>query len=197
MNAPAQADLFGAPPSTDPAGLRYRTDLIGAAEADALVAELEALPFAAFDFHGFKGLRRVVSFGWRYDFSAARLEAVEPLPGFLESLRTAAAGFAGEETQALAQCLVSEYRPGAPIGWHRDRPQFGKVVGVSFLSPTVLRFRRKAAKGWDRFSLRVEPRSAYLLDGEARDVWEHSIAPVDALRYSVTFRTFRDGPPRR
>jgi hypothetical protein len=85
--------------------------------------------------------------------------------------------------------LINEYRPGARIGWHRDKAQFNEVVGVSLLAPSVLRFCRKAAETWDRVLLAVEPRSAYLLSGAARTVWEHSIPALDQLRYSITMRT--------
>jgi alkylated DNA repair dioxygenase AlkB len=89
----------------------------------------------------------------------------------------------------LVHALVNEYPPGAPIGWHRDKAAFGQVVGFSLLSPCVLRFRRPNVSGWERRSLNLEPRSAYWLAGEARADWEHSIPPVEALRYSITFRT--------
>jgi alkylated DNA repair dioxygenase AlkB len=75
------------------------------------------------------------------------------------------------------------------MGWHVDRPMFGDVVGVSLLAPARLRFRRRRGIGWDRFTLRPEPRSAYILGGEARHDWEHSVAPVETMRYSITFRT--------
>jgi alkylated DNA repair dioxygenase AlkB len=186
----SQPDLFGAG-SAMPHGLAYADNLIAPADGDRLVERFRGLPFQAFDFHGFKGLRRVVSFGWRYDFRAGRLTKADPIPDFLQPLLHAAAGFARLDPVELRHALVTEYASGAPIGWHRDRPEFGKVIGVSFLSPCVLRFRRRTAKGWDRFGLNLAPRSAYLLDGEARQVWEHSIAPAPAPRYSVTFRTFR------
>jgi alkylated DNA repair protein (DNA oxidative demethylase) len=150
------------------------------------------LPFEAFDFHGFKGHRRVIYFGARYDFSRGRLDEAGPLPAWLEPLRDRAAAFAGLPEPALAQCLINEYRPGAGIGWHRDRPQFGRVVGVSLASAATMRFRReRPGGGWDRANLPLPPRSAYLLAGPAREDWQHSIAPGDQLRWSVTFRTLR------
>ena len=172
-----------------PEGFSYAPDLITEGEEQALVERIAALPFAAFEFRGYQGRRRVVSFGWRYDFNTARLTAAEPMPDFLLSLRQRAGGFGGLQPEDLAQVLVTEYAPGAPIGWHRDRPDFGKVVGVSLLSPCLFRFRRADGERWERVSLTLEPRSAYLLSGPARSEWEHSIPEVDALRYSVTFRT--------
>jgi alkylated DNA repair dioxygenase AlkB len=185
-----QPGLFESPP-TLPEGLRYREGVVSDVEAERLAAAFAGLPFRAFDFHGFKGHRRVVSFGWRYDFSAATLNAAEPLPSFLEPARRAAAEFAGVDAAAIEHAMVTEYAPGAGIGWHRDRPEFDKVIGLSFVSPAVLRLRRKDEARWRRASLPLAPRSAYLLDGPARTDWQHSIAPGDRLRYSVTFRTLR------
>jgi alkylated DNA repair dioxygenase AlkB len=87
--------------------------------------------------------------------------------------------------------LVSEYGVGAPIGWHRDKDVFGMVVGVSLLASCTFRLRRKVGVKWERVSITVEPGSVYLLSGPARAVWEHSIPPVDELRYSLTFRELR------
>ena len=187
-----QLSLFDTPPAL-PEGLRYAGEVISAAEADRLVEAFARLPFQPFDFHGFKGNRRVVSFGWRYDFSAATLKDAQPMPALLETARRAAADFAGVDPAALAHAMVTEYAPGAGIGWHRDRAEFDKVIGLSFVSPAVRRLRRREGDGWRRASLPLEPRSAYLLDGPVRGDWQHSIAPGERLRYSVTFRTLRHG----
>ena len=186
-----QFDLFGAPATGLPDGLRYAPEVIPGDEAAGLVEAFADLPFQAFDFHGFKGNRRIVSYGGRYDFSASRLEAAEPIPDFLLPARAAAAAFAGLEPEAIQHAMVTEYAPGAGIGWHRDRPEFDKVIGLSLLSKAVMRFRRRREAGWERASLPLAPGSAYLLDGPARQDWQHSIAPGDQLRYSVTFRTLR------
>jgi alkylated DNA repair dioxygenase AlkB len=114
------------------------------------------------------------------------------MPPFLLSLRGVAAGFGGMEPAQLQQALVTEYEAGAAIGWHRDKAIFGEVIGISLLSSCRFRLRRKVGLKWERVSLTVEPRSAYLLSGPARTEWEHSIPEVDALRYSVTFRNFRN-----
>lgn len=186
-----QTDLFRAPCPDVPAGFSYRPEAISRELERDLTQRFETLPFEAFDFHGFKGHRRVVYFGWRYDFGRGRVEAADPIPDFLEPARAAAADLAGVAPEDLVQVLINRYAPGAGIGWHRDRPQFGKVVGISLGASTPFRFRRARPGGWDRRTIPVEPRSAYLLDGEARDVWEHSLSPVAALRYSITFRTLR------
>ncbi|HEX8719272.1 MAG TPA: alpha-ketoglutarate-dependent dioxygenase AlkB [Pyrinomonadaceae bacterium] len=189
----SQFALFGGAgeaPGSLPEGFRYRAELIGPVEEAALAARLGRLPFREFEFHGHTGRRRVVSFGWHYDFSARHLRKADDMPEYLLPLRTAAAAFAGIAPGEFEHALVTEYAPGAGIGWHRDKGVFGRVVGVSLLAACVLRFRRAAgARRWERVNLPAEPRSAYLLDGPARAEWEHSIPPVGALRYSITFRT--------
>jgi alkylated DNA repair dioxygenase AlkB len=150
------------------------------------------LPFREFEFHRYLGRRRIVSFGWKYDFSSQRLQKAEAIPDYLLSLRALAGLFAKLSPEAFQQVLVTEYANGAGIGWHRDKAVFGQVVGVSLLTACTLRFRRKANDGWQRANLRVEPRSAYHLSGPARSDWEHSISRVETLRYSITFRTMRE-----
>ena len=180
-------DLFGHKPSV-PEGFRYATDIMDAAEEQALLQALQGLPFKDFEFHGFTGKRRVVSFGWRYDFSGGGLQKTDDMPPFLLTVREKAAAFAQVAASNLQQVLATEYGPGAAIGWHKDRSVFGVVIGVSLLSPCVFRFRRKVGPKWERASLTIEPRSIYLLRGPSRHAWEHSIPAVEALRYSLTFR---------
>ena len=175
-------------------GFRYRPELLGAADEAAVVARVRELPFREFEFHGYLGKRRVVSFGWQYDFSGQRLHKADDIPDYLLALREKAAAFAGMKPEELQHVLVIEYGPGAGIGWHRDKAVFGEVVGISLLSPCVLRFRRIIVKKkWERVNLLAEPRSAYHLRGPARYEWEHSILRVDELRYSITFRNLLEG----
>jgi len=191
---PVQTSLFdnpADPPPVAPEGFAYRPDLISPGEEADLVARLAGLPFKPFEFRGYLGRRRTVSFGWRYDFNQRTLQEAVDVPAFLVPLRERAAAFAGLRPAALEHVVVTEYAAGAGIGWHRDRTEFEDVLGVSLLAPCGLRFRRKAARGWDRATVAVAPRSAYLLRGPARREWEHSIAPLDALRYSITFRSVR------
>jgi alkylated DNA repair dioxygenase AlkB len=187
-----QPHLFGDVPAAPdpglPEGFKYEADLITPDDERELVNHLQTLPFKEFDFHGFLGKRRVVSFGWRYDFSDRELQKVDDLPPFLLPLRNAAAAFAGLKADELRHALVTEYSPGAAIGWHRDKGVFAEVVGVSLLAPCRFRLRRKSGAKWERAAITAEPRSAYLLSGPARSEWEHSIPPVVRLRYSVTFR---------
>jgi alkylated DNA repair dioxygenase AlkB len=185
-------DLFGALDDSGlPPGLRYEPRLITPDEAAKLIAPVSDLPFEAFQFHSFTGKRRVVSFGWKYDFSAQRLEAIEPIPDFLRPLRARAAGFAGLNKEALEQVLVTEYQPGAAIGWHKDKAVYDEVVGISLGASSTMRFRRVQGKSWERRKVLLEPGSAYVITGESRSEWEHSIPPVEALRYSLTFRSLR------
>lgn len=185
-----QVELFGAAPA--PEGFAYQSDFLTMDQESRLMGFVTGLPFENFQFHGFEGKRRVVSFGWRYDFAAARLREAEPMPGFLNDLRALAAGTVGLAPERIEQALVTEYGPGSAIGWHRDKPMYEDVIGVSLVSACTFRLRRRTATGWERYTRIAEPRSLYLLHGRSRTEWEHSIPPVDALRYSITFRTFRD-----
>jgi alkylated DNA repair dioxygenase AlkB len=160
-------------------------------EQKKLLHHVRALPFREFEFHGFLGKRRIVSFGWRYDFNGGGLQKTDDMPDFLSAVREKAARFAALPTSELQQVLVTEYRPGAAIGWHKDRSVFGQVVGISLLSSCLFRLRRRTGTGWERSSLHLEPRSAYLLTGPARIQWEHSIPAVAELRYSLTFRNLK------
>jgi alkylated DNA repair dioxygenase AlkB len=179
-------DLFNEPLI---AGLEYREDFVSAAEEAELIERLGSLELAPFRFHGWLGNRKTQSFGWRYDFDDASFRPADPLPDWLLPLRARAAEFAGVDPDEFVHVLLARYDPGAGIGWHRDRSVFDKVVGVSLASPAKLRFRRRAPAGFQRASLQVEPRSAYLLTGEVRHDWEHSIAPGEQLRFSITLRT--------
>lgn len=188
-----QSSLFGEERNRLPDGMRYREQVISAEDERMLAAFIASLPLQPFEFvGGFQGNRRVVSFGWRYDFNAHQLQKTDDIPRELVGLRQTAARFAGMAAEAFQQVLVTEYAPGAGIGWHKDRPVFGEVVGVSLLAPCRFRLRRKTGATWERASLVAQPRSAYLLSGIARTQWEHSIPALDRLRYSVTFRNFRD-----
>jgi len=190
----AQTDLFGAPPAPPmPEGFRYQPALITVAEERALVAAIEPLPFREFEFHGYLGKRRTVSFGWKYDYEARQVRRAADMPPFILALREPAAAFAGVAADSLQQALVTEYSAGARIGWHRDKPEYGDVIGISLVSACTFRLRRAAGTGWERASITAEPRSAYLMRGPSRTEWEHSIPGVDALRYSITFRNFREG----
>jgi alkylated DNA repair dioxygenase AlkB len=186
-----QLDLLvpGSPPIE---GFLYQPDLVSVHLERHLVAHFAELDFKEFEFRGYFGKRRVVSFGVRYDFNDSRMHAAPDIPNFLWPLRQLAARFAGLEAPALQHALITEYRPGAAIGWHRDRPAFKDVVGISLLSPCRFRLRCRSGKKWHRQTVTLEPRSAYLLRGVVREQWEHSIPASDSLRYSVTFRSLKN-----
>jgi alkylated DNA repair dioxygenase AlkB len=190
-----QLKLFaGAAAPAFPEGFRYEPDILTEAQEIELLNRVRELPFVEFQFQGYVGKRRVVSYGWQYDFNLRVLREAGDIPPFLIALRETAADFAGMQPERLQQVLVTEYDAGAGIGWHRDKAVFGEVIGLSLLSACRFRLRRKAGSSWERVSLTAEPRSAYLLSGPARTEWEHSIPEVDTLRYSITFRNFKAAP---
>ncbi|HZU51225.1 MAG TPA: alpha-ketoglutarate-dependent dioxygenase AlkB [Sphingomicrobium sp.] len=182
----SQTELFAAPIL---GGLRYLPQIITDDEQDQLIAKLSSVELEPFRFHGWLGNRKTKTYGWRYDFDDASFAPAEPIPDWLADLRAKAGAFAGIEDNEFAHVLLARYDPGAGIGWHRDRPQFENVVGVSLGSLATMRFRQRTSEGFRRTKIELEPRSAYLLSGPSRWEWEHSIAPGDRLRFSITFRT--------
>jgi alkylated DNA repair dioxygenase AlkB len=184
----ATADLFS-PAQAEPAGFDYLPDIIDRAEEAELMAQIAPLEFAPYEFRGVSARRRVIAFGFHHDYQTRRLGEAPEIPGFLHGLRSKVAAFAKLQPADFVQTLVSEYTPGTPIGWHRDRDHYGTIAGVSLLSSATLRFRTRGSDRWLRAAQIVEPRSAYILSGAARASWQHSIPAVTALRYSITFRT--------
>jgi len=178
-----------------PLGFQYREDFITDDDERALVEAVANVAFADFEMRGVVARRRVAFFGQSYDRAAAG-----PLPAFLMPLRARIAQWSGIDPDAFAMALINEYRPGTPIGWHRDAPQYDIVAGISLLSACRLKFRpyrcpsvRTSTHRSATHEIVLDRRSAYLMTGEARQAYEHHIPPVAALRYSVTFRTLR-GP---
>ena len=141
-----------------------------------------------FQFGQYEGKRRVASFGFRYDYAMRRLEEADPIPEWLGSIIEKVEAFGGRGTR-IGQVLCTEYDIGVGIGWHRDKPYFDWVFGLSLGSACKFRFRRPAYTRWERFTLKARPRSIYMMSGPSREVWEHSIPAVGAQRYSITFRT--------
>lgn len=182
----ATPDLFGSPPLT---GLTTRPDLISSAEESELIERIDATALAPFRFQGWLGKRLTTSYGIGYDFDAGRLEPADPMPEWLTPIRDRAAAFAGLDPADLRQALLIRYDPGAGIGWHRDRPHYDHVIGISLGAPATMRFRRRNASGFARVAVPLSPRSAYHLSGDARHGWEHSIAEMAETRWSITFRT--------
>ncbi len=180
-----------------PDGFVYRPEFLTVPEEAQLVAAIARLPFSEVRMHGIVARRRVAQFGWRYSFDAVSVTPGPDLPEFLEPLRDRAAALVGRDPAELSEVLVTEYSPGAAIGWHRDAPHFGIVVGVSLLAACRFRLRQGEGRTATRLSIELAPRSAYVLAAAARTSWQHSIPPVEALRYSITFRTLRRQRARR
>jgi alkylated DNA repair dioxygenase AlkB len=185
-----QFSLF-ADKSPAPKGLSHVEDFVSPAAEQALIRQVAALPLKPFQFGQYEGKRRVASFGFRYDYTPRRLQEAEPIPDWLSSIITRVEAFGGHET-SVQQVLCTEYDVGVGIGWHRDKPHFDRVFGLSLGSACKFRFRRPAHTKWERFTLEAQPRSLYMMSGPSRHVWEHSIPAVDAPRYSITFRSMLD-----
>ena len=186
------ADLTPSAERSLPAGWDYREDFISAEDEAGLLDVIAALPLNDASYKGYTARRHVAHFGFAYDYDDKRLLPSAPLPARLEPLREKAAAWIGEPADAFVSALVAEYRPGVPLGWHRDVPDYETVVGVSLAGTARMRFRRYppvAPKKADVLSLDLAPRSAYVMRAEARWGWQHSVAPTPALRYSITFRT--------
>jgi alkylated DNA repair dioxygenase AlkB len=194
MNA-MQGELFG-PAAVLPEGFVYQPDFITAAEESALVAAVRELPLTEARYKAYTARRRTVSYGSSYDFDANELQPAATLAPFLTELRNRIAQWMDIPAASFEHALVSEYRPGTPLGWHRDVPEFELIVGVSLASACRMRLRpykpglRKPRQ--DVISIELEPRSAYVMREHARWGWQHSIVATESLRYSITFRTMRN-----
>ena len=183
-----QEDLFRA--SAIP-GLLLVPDLIGATEEGELIRRIDDAALQPFRFQGWTGKRLTRSFGWSFDFDRGRMSVGEPIPEWLLPLRAKAAGFARLKPEDLGHALLLRYDAGAGIGWHKDRPAFEQVIGISLGAPCSMRLRQRRPGGFDRVSVPLAPRSAYLLRGQVRTDWEHSIIALDETRWSITFRSLR------
>ena len=189
----AQLALFP-DPGAAPAGLRYQAGFVSERSESELISGIAELPLQPFQFGAFEGKRRVASFGYRYDYSLQRLAEADPIPAWLAPIARSVESFGNLPAESIRQVLCTEYDIGVGIGWHRDKPHFDKIFGLSLGAACKFRFRRAAGDKWQRFSLNAEPRSLYLIEGEARRLWEHSIPAVEQRRYSITFRTMRVEP---
>jgi DNA oxidative demethylase len=191
---PGQLALF---PDVSPAlpvpGLGFVTEAVDPPLEADLQQQIDATGLTPFEFGQWEGKRLTVSYGSAYDFTRARPVPAPPLPDWLAELRARLAPQVGRDPTDFAQALLIRYDPGAGIGWHRDRPQYGEVIGLSLGAPAVLRLRRRVpGGGFERTRLELPARSLYLLSGEVRSDWEHSIVPQTKTRWSVTFRTLRE-----
>jgi len=182
-------DLFDHSPI---AGLTSAEEFVTAAEESTLIAKIDTLDLAPFRFQGWLGKRLTHSFGLHYDFDRGALATTDPLPDWLRPIRDRAERFAGLPAGTLEQALLIRYDPGAGIGWHRDRPHFEHVVGISLGTAAAMRFRQRAGERFDRISVPLPPRGIYHLQGEARYEWEHSIAAMTHTRWSITLRSLSE-----
>ena len=187
---PEQFDLWSVTPVglSLPAGMKFQENIITVDEEKSLIDQFKHITFSPFEFQGYKGKRRVASFGWKYDFNQSKLLPAPPIPKFLNDLRSKVEFMGSKNAGLFDQALITEYHAGAGIGWHKDRPIFGDIVGISLLSPCIFRLRLQKGALWERKNFIPPPRSAYLMSGASRWEWEHSIPPVEELRYSITFR---------
>ena len=193
-----QAELFSNP-SEMPDGFVYQAEVISPAEEQELVTAIQQLAFEEIRMHGVVAKRRTVQFGHRYAFENFRLTEAPPIPDFLLPLRDRAGEFAGCAPERLEEVLVTEYSPGAQIGWHRDAPPFEVVVGVSLLGECAMKFRpwpvvsgmSRAEQRGKTLSQVLARRSIYILKDAVRKAWQHHIPATKTLRYSITFRTLR------
>ncbi len=187
-------DLPEPAPQNLPEGLAYEPEFLSREEEQTLIALIRSLPLEAAKYKAYTARRRVVSFGGSYDYDANKLLPAQPLIEELHPLRARVARWAGVAPETLHHVLVAEYAPGTPLGWHRDVPDHEEVFGISLGSTAVLRLRPYppvAPKRADVVKLRATPRSVYAMRGPARWAWQHSVAPVDELRWSITLRTAR------
>jgi alkylated DNA repair protein (DNA oxidative demethylase) len=175
-----------------PSGFVYRAEFVSEDEERELARHVGALEFSQVKMRGAIARRRTAHFGWLYGYETVRIAPGPPIPGFLLPLRERVGVLAGVAADALVEVLINEYPAGAGIGWHRDAPMFGDVAGVSLLGACRLRFERGTGEARQTHAVALAPRSAYLLTGEARTTWRHSIPPTKAARYSITFRTLRE-----
>ena len=174
-------------------GLGFLENAVTRDEEAGLIEAIDTLDLPHFAFQRWTSNRRTRSFGWRYDFQTSDFGPTDPIPGFLMPVRERAAGFAGVTASSLVQASVIRYDPGAGIGWHRDRPELDSVIGVSLGAPATMRFRHRRERGFARASIDLPPRSFYHLAGEVRYDWDHSIKPMDRVRWSITFRGLAAG----
>lgn len=191
-------DLFGtdlhllSPGAPGASGFELAPNFVTPKEEAALIARIDAEQLTPFKYRQWEGKRLTAGFGWRYDFLTGRLDVGPPFPDWLLPVRDRAAVHIGVAPDDFVQALLIRYDPGAGIGWHKDRPAFEHIVGISLGQDATLRLRRRRPGGFDRTKAKLSPRSIYHLTGEARHQWEHSIAPMDVPRWSITFRTLSD-----
>jgi alkylated DNA repair dioxygenase AlkB len=188
--------LFEVAPKV-PDGFIYRPNFLSEAEEQELIREIQQIHLAPFKYYQFTGKRRTASFGWQYEFGASEITRAPEIPPYLLPVRTRAGSLFNIDPRSLVQISIIEYSVGSPIGWHRDIPHFGVVVGISLGAACRIRLRKysrprsKNLKRDEILSMELQPRSIYLMSGASRETWQHSIPPVKKLRYAIIMRTLR------
>ena len=184
-------------PAKVPAGFIYHQNFVSETEEQELIRQIQTLQLTPFKYYEFTGKRRTVSFGWDYEFGAKDITKASDMPAFLLPVRARAGTLFNIDPNRLTQASIIEYSIGSPIGWHRDIPHFGVVVGISLGAACRIRLRKysrprsKNLKRDEILSMELQPRSIYLMSGASRETWQHSIPPVKQLRYAIMMRTLR------
>ena len=185
-----------------PDGFIYKEGFTSETEEQELIREIQKVQLEPFKYYQFTGKRRTASFGWQYEFGTSEITAAPEIPPFLLPMRTRAGNVFDIDPKSLVQTSIIEYSTGSPIGWHRDIPQFGVVIGISLGAPCRMRFRKysrvrpKKLNRDEILSIELQPRSIYLMSGASRESWQHSIPPVKELRYAIMMRTLRPKPEK-
>ena len=183
-----------------PDGFIYQENFISESEERELIRDIQTLHLTPFKYYQFTGKRRTASFGWQYEFGSSEITTAPDVPAFVLPIRTRAGNFFSLDPNSLVQTSIIEYSIGSPIGWHRDIPHFGVVLGISLGAACRMRFRKysrarsKTSKRDEILSIDLQPRSIYLMSGPSRESWQHSIPPVKGLRYAFMMRTLRARP---
>jgi alkylated DNA repair dioxygenase AlkB len=184
-------------PANLPEGFFYKRNFVSETEEQELIKEIQKLSLVSFKYYQFTGKRRTAGFGWQYEFGRDEITKASDIPEFLLPLRERAGKLFEIDSDTLAQASIVEYPVGAPIGWHRDIPQFGTIIGLSLGAACRMRLRRyqrvrpKASRRGETVPIELQPRSIYIMSGPSRQLWQHSIPPVKELRYSIVMRTLR------
>lgn len=193
-----QSGLFAETPQDALPGLRYVPDFLDQAEADVLLELVATLTLVEARYKDYSARRRVASFGGQFDYTAMQLKDEPPVPETFAPLIDKVAGLLGVAPALFTHMLVAEYRPGTPLGWHRDVPDFESIVGISLLGTATMKFRPYPHVVGQRaqvMQLELPPRSLYVIEGDARWHWQHSVAATREQRYSITLRTRRGSTP--
>jgi alkylated DNA repair dioxygenase AlkB len=192
-----QVSMFPDEDRSMPGGLRFVPDFLSAAEEEQLLWAIDSLTLTEARYKQYTARRRVASFGGKFDYITNELLPAPEIPRSLLPLRDRVAAWLSVEPELFAQMLVAQYQPGTPLGWHRDVPNFESIVGISLLGHARMKYRPyppPLGRSKETLQLDLPPRSAYVLEADARWKWQHSIAPTKELRYSISLRTLRGSP---